>query len=171
MEKELELYLDKYLNNNSFFSFVGSCTEARQSFKMSKRVEQESCLDEACIDDYIDNNKNDDKFQMLLFKYIDRLDKKDSEIYNKANIDRRLFSKIRSNKDYHPSKNTVISLGLALNLNEDEIVSLLNSASYSLPFNNKFDLIIRFCFINKIYDINEVNNLLFNHNCNTLEKV
>ncbi len=171
MEKELELYLDKYLNNNSFFSFVGSCTEARQSFKMSKLVEQESCLDEACIDDYIDNNKNDDKFQMLLFKYIDRLDKKDSEIYNKANIDRRLFSKIRSNKDYHPSKNTVISLGLALNLNEDEIVSLLNSASYSLPFNNKFDLIIRFCFINKIYDINEVNNLLFNHNCNTLEKV
>ena len=171
MEKELELYLDKYLNNSSFFSFVGSCTEARQSFKMSKRVEQESCLDEACIDDYIDNNKNDDKFQMLLFKYIDRLDKKDSEIYNKANIDRRLFSKIRSNKDYHPSKNTVISLGLALNLNEDEIVSLLNSASYSLPFNNKFDLIIRFCFINKIYDINEVNNLLFNHNCNTLDKI
>ncbi len=170
MNEELEKYLNKYLNNNGLFSFFGACSQARQSFKTAKCLEREVC-DEASIDNYINNNKNDDKFQMLLFKYIDRLDKKDSEIYNKANIDRRLFSKIRSNKDYHPSKNTVISLGLALNLNEDEIVSLLNSASYSLPFNNKFDLIIRFCFINKIYDINEVNNLLFNHNCNTLEKV
>ncbi len=168
MNKELEKYLDKYLGKKSFFDFFGSSIKERQSLKMSKC---ESCLEESSIDDYINNNKKDDKFQMLLFKYIDRLDKKDSEIYNKANIDRRLFSKIRSNKDYHPSKNTVISLGLALELNEDEIVSLLDSASYSLPFNNKFDLIIRFCFINKIYDINEVNNLLFSYNCNTLEKV
>ena len=142
MNKELQKYLDKYLNVERTFKFM--------AFK-------ESICDECCessIDNYINNNKNDDLFQQLLFKYIDRTDKKDSDIYNKANIDRRLFSKIRSDKNYHPSKNTVISLGLALNLNEDEIVSLLNSASYYLPMNNKFDLIIRFCFINKIYDIN-----------------
>lgn len=169
MNEKLERYLDKYLGKKSLFSFLGESVQARSSFKMAKQ--EDNCCFESSIDDYINNNKKEDKFQMLLFKYIDRLDKKDSEIYNKANIDRRLFSKIRSNKDYHPSKNTIISLGLALNLNEDEIVSLLDSASYSLPFNNKFDLIIRFCFINKIYDINEVNNLLFNHNCNTLEKV
>ena len=168
MNKELDLYLDRYLNvKQEKISLFGAIINARQSFKMSKC---EACLDESSIDNYINNNKNDDKFQMLLFKYIDRLNKKDSEIYNKANIDRRLFSKIRSNKDYHPSKNTIISLGLALNLNEDEIVSLLDSASYSLPFNNKFDLIIRFCFINKIYNINEVNDLLYNHDCQTLDK-
>ena len=156
MNKELQKYLDKYLNVERTFKFM--------AFK-------EYICDECCgsnIDNYINNNKNDDLFQQLLFKYIDRTDKKDSDIYNKANIDRRLFSKIRSDKNYHPSKNTVISLGLALNLNEDEIVSLLNSASYYLPMNNKFDLIIRFCFINKIYDINEVNNLLYEHNCETL---
>ena len=165
MNEELEKYLDKYLNirveKRAFFG-AAKCAEARCF---------ENVMEDSDINSFINNNKNDDKFQMLLFKYIDRLNKKDSEIYNRANIDRRLFSKIRSNKDYHPSKNTVISLGLALELNEDEIVSFLNSASYSLPFNNKFDLIIRFCFINKIYDINEVNNLLFNHDCNTLEKV
>ena len=165
MNEELEMYLDKYLNirveRKALFG-AAKCAEARCF---------ENVMEDSDINSFINNNKNDDKFQMLLFKYIDRLNKKDSEIYNKANIDRRLFSKIRSNKDYHPSKNTVISLGLALELNEDEIVSFLNSASYSLPFNNKFDLIIRFCFINKIYDINEVNNLLFNHDCPTLEKV
>lgn len=156
MNKELQKYLDKYLNVERTFKFA--------------KLKEYTC-DECCgssIDNYINNNKNDDLFQQLLFKYIDRTDKKDSDIYNKANIDRRLFSKIRSDKNYHPSKNTVIALGLALNLNEDEIVSLLNSASYYLPMNNKFDLIIRFCFINKIYDINEVNNLLYEHNCQTL---
>ena len=153
MNIELQKYLDKYLKVERTFKFM---------------VSKECLCSDESIDNYINNNKNDDLFQQLLFKYIDRTDKKDSDIYNKANIDRRLFSKIRSDKNYHPSKNTVISLGLALNLNEDEIVSLLNSASYYLPMNNKFDLIIRFCFINKIYDINEVNNLLYKHNCETL---
>lgn len=162
MNKELELYLNKYLNQKKErFSFFGLAKSSCNS---------ESIMEDSDINSYIENNKKDDKFQMLLFRYIDRLNKKDSEIYNKANIDRRLFSKIRNNKDYHPSKNTIISLGLALELNEDEIVSFLNSASYSLPFNNKFDLIIRFCFINKIYDINEVNNLLYSYDCQTLEK-
>ena len=60
---------------------------------------------------------------------------------------RLLFSKIRNDKKYHPSKETVILLGLSLELNEQEIDILLNSASYSLPKNNRYDLIIRFCFI------------------------
>lgn len=80
-------------------------------------------------------------------------------------IDRRLFSKIRSNIDYHPSKDTIILLGLSLKLNEKELEELLNSASYSLPKNNIYDLIIRFCFIEKIYDIKQVNDLLEEYNC------
>ena len=120
------------------------------------------------IDEYINNNKEENKFQTLLFKYIDERNLKDSDVYNKVNIDRRLFSKIRSDSSYHPSKETVILLGLSLELSEEEISNLLDSASYSLPKNNYFDLIIRFCFINKIYKIDEVNELLYDYNCKCL---
>ena len=120
------------------------------------------------VEDYINKNKEENKFQTLLFKYIDVRHLKDSDVYNKVNIDRRLFSKIRSDSSYHPSKETIILLGLSLELNEDEIINLLNSASYSLPKNNYFDLIIRFCFINKIYRLDEVNELLFDYNLKCL---
>ena len=120
------------------------------------------------IDEYINDNKDESKFQTLLFKYIDERKIKDSDVYNKVNIDRRLFSKIRSDASYHPSKETIILLGLSLELSEDDLISLLESASYSLPKNNYFDLIIRFCFINKIYKLDEVNELLYDYNCKCL---
>lgn len=117
------------------------------------------------IDCYIDNNINKNLFQTLLFKYIDDRNLKDSDVYNKVHIDRRLFSKIRSNCEYHPSKDTVILLGLALELSENEILELLESAAYSLPKNNYYDLIIRFCFTEGIYKIKDVNELLASYNC------
>ena len=104
----------------------------------------------------------------MLFKFIDERNLKDSDVYNKVHIDRRLFSKIRSDQEYHPSKETVILLSLSLELNENELISFLDSASYSLPKNNIFDLIIRFCFKEKIYDVNKVNELLFEYGCKTL---
>lgn len=117
------------------------------------------------IINYIDDNKNENKFQTLLFKYIDERNLKDSDVYNKVHIDRRLFAKIRSNANYHPSKETIILLALALKLSLEEFMALLESASYGLPKNNYFDLIIRFCFINGIYDIKDVNELLVLYNC------
>ena len=117
------------------------------------------------IDQYIKENKDLNDFQTLLFKYIDERGLTDSDVYNKVHIDRRLFSKIRSDNNYHPSKETVILLGLSLELNEKEIENLLDSASYSLPKNNHYDLIIRFCFINKIYNIISINDLLNEYKC------
>ena len=96
---------------------------------------------------------------------IDERNLKDSDVYNKVHIDRRLFSKIRNDERYHPSKETIIILGFSLELSETEIDELLNSASYSLPKNNYYDLIIRFCFINKIYRIIDVNELLDEYDC------
>lgn len=117
------------------------------------------------IDNFINKSITNTSFQELLFKYIDERNLKDSDVYNKVHIDRRLFSKIRSNSQYHPSKDTIILLGLSLKLNEKEIEELLNSASYSLPKNNIYDLIIRFCFVEEIYDIKEINELLATYNC------
>lgn len=96
---------------------------------------------------------------------IDERNLKDSDVYNKVHLDRRTFAKIR-NENYHPSKETVILLAISLELNEKELEDLLNSASYSLPKNNYYDLIIRFCFINKIYKIDDINKLLEQYKCN-----
>ena len=119
----------------------------------------------ADINTFIKQKDNYNDFQTMLFKFIDERNLKDSDVYNKVHIDRRLFSKIRNDSNYHPSKETIILLGLSLKLNEHEIEELLNSASYSLPKNNYYDLIIRFCFINKIYKLTEVNSLLEEYHC------
>ena len=127
----------------------------------------EECLSSGSssnINNYINDNKNENKFQTLLFKYIDERELKDSDVYNKVHLDRRLFSKIRSDVNYHPSKETVILLGISLELSEDEIEKLLESASYSLPKNNYYDLIIRFCFKEKIYDLKTINDFLDEYN-------
>ena len=117
------------------------------------------------IKDFINNHNQYNDFQTLLFKLIDDRNLKDSDVYNKVHIDRRLFSKIRSDKNYHPSKETIILLAIALELSEDELIELLDSASYSLPKNNNYDLIIRFCFINKIFKLSEINELLNEYKC------
>ena len=124
---------------------------------------------EESIDDYIQKEKEEKDFQTLLFYYIDQKELRDSDVYNKVHIDRRLFSKIRSNAKYHPKKETVLLLGLALELKENEIETLLESASYSLPKNNYFDLIIRFCFKEGIYNVMQVNELLDSYHCKLLE--
>lgn len=161
LQKYIELNLEQ--ENIKSHSFTTETLFKRATFNDLSLSE---CS--ANIDDYIKEEQVESKFQKLLFKYIDSKNLKDSDVYNKVGLDRRLFSKIRSEENYHPSKATVILLSLSLELNEDELLSLLNSASYSLPKNNVFDLIIRFCFINKIYDINQVNEFLYAYNCKTL---
>ena len=100
-------------------------------------------------------------FQELLFKYIDKSGFSDLEIYKKAHIDRRLFSKIKSDVNYHPSFGTVTLLALSLTLNIEDYELLLKSASYSLSTSDIQNVVLRYCFEHKIYDIFYVNNLLY----------
>ena len=95
-----------------------------------------------------------------MFSLIDKKGASDPDIYKKAGIDRRHFSKIRSNPDYRPVKNTVIALALALELNKKETDKFLSSAGYSLSDSDTFDLVIQFCVEKKIYDIHDVNQAL-----------
>ena len=113
------------------------------------------------VQNYLNHNKSM-SFNELLFSYIDESGYRDSEIYKKVDIDRKLFSKIRCSSDYIPRRNVIIKLCFALGLDKDDFNKLLNSAGYSLS-NNKFDLIIAFCLENKIYDMHTINEYLYNY--------
>lgn len=117
------------------------------------------------IREYLNCN-NQLNFNELLFSYIDASGHKDSEIYKKVDIDRKLFSKIRCNSNYIPRKNVIIKLCIALKLNKENFNKLLNSAGYSLS-SSTFDQVISFCLDNNVYDIEEINNYLYTF-CSTI---
>ncbi len=102
----------------------------------------------------------EETFSEMLLRLIDQKNKSDVAVYKAANVDRKLFSKIRSNTNYQPSKNTAIALAIALNLNLDESQDLLLSAGYALSLSSRFDLIIRFFIENSNFDMFEINETL-----------
>ena len=104
-----------------------------------------------------------DTFQERLLHLIDEQDLPDPVVYKKANLDRKLFSKIRSNAAYRPSKNTVLALAIALELDLTQTKDLLARAGFAFSPSSKFDLIVQYCFEKGIYDIFEVNALLFSY--------
>jgi hypothetical protein len=104
--------------------------------------------------------KRQPTFNQTLFRFIDKKGVSDADVYNRAGMDRRHFSKIRSNPEYKPGKNPVIALALALELTKKETDKLLSSAGYSLSDSNTFDLVIQFCLEKKIYDFYEINQAL-----------
>ncbi|MBR5284715.1 MAG: O-acetyl-ADP-ribose deacetylase [Clostridia bacterium] len=102
-------------------------------------------------------------FSETLLNLIDRSGKKDSEIYKKANIDRKLFSKIRKDPGYHPSKTTAIALAIALELDLEQTKDLIARAGYTLTHSSHFDIIIEFFIQNKDYDVFRINEVLFGY--------
>lgn len=111
------------------------------------------------IEDYV-NKARKPTFQAVLFELIDQKGVPDTEIYKKAGLDRRHFSKIRSNPGYRPGKPSVIALALALELHKKEAERLLGAAGYSLSESETFDLVIQFCLEKRIFHLDEVNQAL-----------
>lgn len=113
------------------------------------------------LDDLID--ELDEPFNTTLLRLIDAKGKTDAEVYKRANIDRKLFSKIRTGKGYMPSKRTILALAIALELTFPETDDLLERAGYALSHSQKFDVIVEFFIVSGKYDIFEINEVLFKY--------
>lgn len=112
-------------------------------------------------DDYI--SKLDEPFAATLLRLIDTKGKTDVEVYKRANLDRKLFSKIRNGKGYMPSKKTVVALAIALELSLSETRNLLECAGFALSRSVVFDVIIEYFITKRTYDIFDINNVLFEY--------
>jgi hypothetical protein len=109
---------------------------------------------------FVKNNRRYETFAFALDKLREEKGLNPAELYKRAWVDKRLYSKIMSTGNYRPAKNTAIAFALALRLNNDEFTAFLGNAGFALSDSSVFDLVIRFCVEHEIFDIHDVNALL-----------
>ena len=158
--KELDRYIrDTYIEERMYEGFFDSIA-FKPKAKKAARERYDTCSYEEEERDII--IELDESFSNTVLKLIDEKGLKDSDVYNSINMDRRLFSKMRSD-DYSPSKQTAISLCIALKLDLEQSNDLLKKAGYTLSHSNMSDVIIEYFIRNQIYDIYTIDEALLHY--------
>lgn len=157
-----DVYVDEHLNRPS---------ESKRRRLQSRYMEKAKAYDEpdlcctapmpveACLDDML--NQIDESFAEMLIRMIDKKGITDAECYKRANVDRRLFNKIKNNPLYKPSKQTVLAFAIALELSLEETRDMLMKAGFALSHSNKADIVVEYCIMTGNYNIIEINQVLF----------
>ena len=174
-------YIDEYYVDECEIASYG-VRENIRSYKRRRRgtgiCESSAALEElfpcapmsaskaASLEDML--KQTDAGFAETLLNLIDKTGKKDSEIYNRANVSRQHFSKIRNNPDYRPTKPTALAFAIALELDIEQTKDLIGRAGYALTNSSKFDVIIRFFIESGNYNMMDINTALFEFDQNLL---
>ena len=158
---------DRYVDQDILFNDVSICSlpleeKCLQIDEDVKVCEMPDFLkNRRKISEYDLEQQLEKSFSEELLSIIEKRNLKTSDVYRKANIDRKHFSKIKNNLDYRPSKITAIAFALALELDLNETDDFIGKAGYKLTHSSRFDIIIEYCIENKIYDVLEVNDILY----------
>ncbi len=155
--ENLKLELQKYIAEN-FIEEKTFAQDLEEIFSAEKAV-----FDFAPNFQKLLEKNADETFSEMLARLIEESGEKNSEIYNRANVDRRLFSKILKNPYYQPAKNTALAFAVALKLNYQQTQKFLQSAGFTLNKKNLGDVIITFCIEKKIFDIDTINEFLYEY--------
>lgn len=134
---------------------------AASPVNMQPQMPDRSLSSDAGITDFLKTNYSSVSFSQRLNLYMYERDITTATIYKRCFVDRKLISKITSSDHYHPSKQTVFALCIALRLSLAESEEFLNLAGYAFSFHSKYDLIIKFLLDNQVYSIDTVNDVLF----------
>lgn len=167
ISSKLFLSIKSFIDDNYVEKSISSIRlENRSSKVFNHQYEEMDSTPFGSLNDMF--NQLDKSFSESLLNIIDQKKLKDVDVYKCANISKAHFSKIRSHIDYRPTKSTVLAFCVALRLTLSESINLLEKAGFSLSNSSKHDLIVRYFIEHKIYDIFEINKVLFEYDQNLL---
>jgi len=158
-------YLDKELVKEKKSQLFGSGILNHGLFSISEDAEETYEYSTAAS---YKQFEPDESFSECLIRMIDERGLLDPDVYKKANIDRKHFNHIKNTKNYRPKKETAVALAIGMRLNLDDTNTLLERAGFVLSRSSKFDLIIKYCIENEIYNIFDINEILFEEDQKTL---
>ena len=163
---EEEFFAEESFAENFFEKkFFAPIKVAAKKFSRKKVCYSHSASDllltKADFEKFFEENE-EETFSEKMMRLVEESGEKNSAVYKRAQIDRRLFSRIKLNRNYQPSKDTAVALALALKLDVDKAKDFLSTAGYTLS-KSKRDLIITFFIENKIFDVDELNYYLYEY--------